>query len=205
LEGCFGVAVAAVIKAASIGGSARSSPGETKVPKIGMAHTKSRPTGLLAISDCRHFSSLPCSRSSRVENDQLWSRTFQFRRSGRRFNWLATNSLIFCDHLGAHQQDQSSNLNTQKHGDRRGEGAVNKLDLRHRGVVPRQNVPHHFPKERGSHTANQCMRKDNRPTARKVRTSATRAADCPGTTNSRFHLGSKEGGLRGRRERAPLE
>ena len=32
-----------------------SSPGENIVPEIGMAHTKSRPTDFLAISDCRHF------------------------------------------------------------------------------------------------------------------------------------------------------
>ena len=85
----------------------------------------------------------------------LW--ILKFYRSPCCFDWLPANPLILCDHLRAQQQDQRSNLNAQEYGDRRGEGAVNKLDLRHCRVVPCQNMSHYFPKDRGGHTADQRM------------------------------------------------
>ena len=64
-------------------------------------------------------------------------RSFRPQRLGCDLDGLPTYAFILRNHLGADQQDQCSYLNTQKHRNCRGEGAVNKLNLRHRRVVPR--------------------------------------------------------------------
>lgn len=58
---------------------------------------------------------------------------------------LVANAFVLGDHLSTEEENQGSNLYTEQHRDGGRKRPVNHLNLRHRGVIPDENVPSDFP------------------------------------------------------------